>query len=203
MSRAIAIFSLTTFLFLVFLFKLSPSEKKEGFPYGVYTSALSFEDESYDKGSIDFSEWKLPAVNSKEWAQVVENNQYTEVLGLLESGQMVDQIINNKGLVALHVFAQRGNKIMVSLLLEKGANPHRLSQEGLSALDYAQRQGHEEVASLIQNALVVTNEAEEISQEASISSNEKEVGQTPNSKVNERYLDKILHPYESIKSILR
>ena len=70
---------------------------------------------------------------------------------LLDYGAKPD-IAAPSGEAPLHVVAGAGYAGIVRLLLERGADPALRDDEGLTALDRAERAGHNEVAALLTRA---------------------------------------------------
>ena len=75
------------------------------------------------------------------------------VRALLEGGADPNAI-DRRGVTALHHAAGEGNAELVRLLLERGANPHYRDENWEStALDWAEHEGHTEVAATLRQAM--------------------------------------------------
>ncbi|NCF70802.1 MAG: hypothetical protein GWP59_03765, partial [Chlamydiales bacterium] len=140
---------------------------------------------------------------SLKWIEVVDSEELDSIKELIALNVDITKELNKEGMTALHLFAKRGKFELVELLLEAKADPHRLSREGLSALDYAHRHQHEEVALLIQDRMLKVDEYnnKQVDEHKGQFTLESAV-MTQEVDAETSYLEKILHPYESIKSML-
>jgi len=71
---------------------------------------------------------------------------------LLKGGAAVDAAMGKPRITALMMAAIRGNKPLVQALLEGGADPRREDDKGQTALAFAQKKGHADVAALLSAA---------------------------------------------------
>lgn len=202
MNRSFTVFSLFAFLFFICIFSAHSLKTRQNFPYSVYTPLLDLEKEQVAAASNITRQAENKELSLK-WIEAVETEELESIKELIALNVDITRELNKEGMTALHLFAKRGKLQLVELLLEAKADPHRLSREGLSALDYAHRHQHEEIAVLIQDRMLKVDEynepqAREYSDQFFLEPTAmKQEGDAETS-----YLDKILHPYESIKSML-
>ena len=71
---------------------------------------------------------------------------------LLDRGVAVDAAMGKPRITALMMAAIRGNKPLVQLLLERGADPALADNKGQTALTFALKKGHADVAELLSAA---------------------------------------------------
>lgn len=68
---------------------------------------------------------------------------------LLKHGADVNHQTASGAITALMVAAEEGNVLLLKLLLQSCADPARVSAEGLKAVDYAKRKGHQDIVALL------------------------------------------------------
>ncbi len=78
----------------------------------------------------------------------VELRRYNIVRRMLEADSTLANAPNGKG-GALRFAAFKGDVKMASLLLEFGADPSLCNENGHSALDYAEKSGHNELSKML------------------------------------------------------
>ena len=72
---------------------------------------------------------------------------------LLEDSRVESDVPDNMGYTALVVAAEEGWRDNVLLLLSYGADPSRLCRDGKLPSVHARAKGHEEVATILENAM--------------------------------------------------
>lgn len=75
---------------------------------------------------------------------------------ILDAGVAVDAAMGKPRITALMMAAIRGNKPLVEVLLESGADPRLEDNKGQTALTFAQKRGHTDVAELLSAATTLT-----------------------------------------------
>lgn len=98
----------------------------------------------------------LYALASAMAAPAMRDDQAALARTLLAAGVAVDAAMGKPRITALMMAAIRGNKPLVEVLLESGADPRLEDDKGQTALAFAQKKGHTDVAQLLSAATTLS-----------------------------------------------
>jgi len=97
----------------------------------------------------NFSGQLIPEHKKNQFLEYAQNGYITQIEALLEDIPLIFTVKDNDGNTSLHWVALRGNKEIVQLLLDRGANIEAKNNDGYTPLSQAANQSDTEIVRLL------------------------------------------------------